>query len=333
MCMSNTVASTPPRSPRRWRRAAVTAFVGFLLAGFVAAGIAVVVHATAAAVFGAAFLVTVATLAGSQVIRRRWEAAVWRSVHQDRLTGLPDRAVAEQILDAAHWAGSTLAIALADVDVLGAVNTMAGYEAGDRYLCAVATRLAAGAPPGTVVARLGGDDFVVIAPGRQANTLAAAVTAALAEPGPVAGTLMLRASVGVAAGSDAPRVVLARADAALSTAKRTGNQVLVYDCDRDGWLVSDGPRPTIRRRDRRPADAVRWVPDVGAGSGWLVCSPADLVTMVRALRTARDWWAGVLAGTGSVAGQPTPTAQEAMRHMAAYRDLATRIAAVAGDPT
>ncbi|GLI03001.1 hypothetical protein Pa4123_82790 [Phytohabitans aurantiacus] len=333
MRMSNTSAAAPPRSPRRWRRAAAAAVVGFLLAGFVTVGIAAAVHITAAAVFGAGFLVVVAALAGCQVVQRRWEVAVWRSVHQDRLTGLPDRAVAEQILDAAHRAGSTLAVALADADALGAVNTMAGYAAGDRYLCAVAARLAAGAPPGAVVARLGGDDFVVIAPGRQATTLAAAVTAALAEPGPVAGTLMLRASVGVAAGSDAPRVVLARADAALSTAKRTGNQVLVYDCDRDGWLVSDDPRPTIRRRDRRPADAVRWVPDAGAGTGWLVCSATDLATTVRALRTARDWWAGVLAGTGSVAGQPTPTAQEAMRHMAAYRDLATRIAAVAGDPT
>jgi diguanylate cyclase (GGDEF)-like protein len=300
------------------------------LAGLITAGMAVMVHGTAALVFAGGFVVTVVVLAGCQAWQRRVVATAWQQAHRDWLTGLPDRAVAEQVLEVAHRAGRSVAVALVDADALAAVNAAAGFEAGDRYLCAIAGRLAAGAPAGAVVARLGGDDFVVLATDLEVQVLAAAVAAALAEPGPVDGALLLRASVGVAGGVEDPRQVLARADAALATAKRTGNKVLVYDCHRDGPVIFYGPRPESRRRDRRPADAVRWLP---GGPGWLVCSAADLRTLVQALRTAGDWRAGVLAGTGSAAGELTPTAQEAQRHIAVYRDLAARIAAIIGDPT
>jgi diguanylate cyclase (GGDEF)-like protein len=327
--MSTRSQQSPP--PTRSVRAA-RLLVGLVLAGLTTAVMAIAVHPTAAAVFAAVFATTIAAQALYGAREQRRIAAVRAAVQRDALTGLPNRTVVEQILDAAR-AGDTMMVALADADGLNVVNAAAGHAAGDQYLRGIAARLAAACPPEAFLARLGGDEFVILAPNTHTDpeSLAAAVAAKLAVPGLVAGQLIrLRASVGIAAGTGDPRAVLARADAALHTAKQAGNQVLVYQPERDGIPNPDGTRPLLRRRDHRNRDArttdtMMWDPHPFADTGRLTCSTTDLATILRALRTAHDWWAGVLAGTGSTTSRPIPTADEARRQMATYANLAARI--------
>ncbi|GFJ93308.1 hypothetical protein [Phytohabitans rumicis] len=163
------------------------------------------------------------------------------------------------------------------------------------------------------------------------NELAAAITATLAEPGIPIGELLPQASVGVAAGSGDARYTLAQADAALHTAKRSGHPVLVYAPERDGIPNRDGSRPPLRRRDQRSGtDPLASTPATAAVQAGLVCSETDMATILRAVRTAHDWWALVLeaTSTGTGAQPPTPTAQTAQEHMAQYADLAARIAPI-----
>ena len=53
---------------------------------------------------------------------------------RDPLTGLPTRAVADQVLDAATRHATPITVALADIDGLHAINVNLGHAAGDQYI-------------------------------------------------------------------------------------------------------------------------------------------------------------------------------------------------------
>ena len=84
----------------------------------------------------------------------------------DPLTGLPNRALAEAQLKAAmgRWArGRTgLAVLMLDLDRFKAVNDTLGHAAGDQVLRAAADRFRAELRAGDLVARMGGDEFLVV---------------------------------------------------------------------------------------------------------------------------------------------------------------------------
>ncbi|MFZ0180909.1 MAG: GGDEF domain-containing protein, partial [Candidatus Dormiibacterota bacterium] len=109
-----------------------------------------------------------------------------------------------------------------DVDDLKAVNDGYGHAAGDALLVAIGHVLASVARKGETLARIGGDEFVLLIP--DASEEAPAVVARRAE-GAVAGlnlpTGPARVSVGWASGAagDDPYLVLQRADAQLYVAK------------------------------------------------------------------------------------------------------------------
>jgi diguanylate cyclase (GGDEF)-like protein len=260
-------------------------------------------------------------------------AAVWHRRHllRDPVTGLPTRLLAEAALHAATTRGTRLAVALADVDGLRAVNNGIGHAAGDQLLTAVAARLARAVPPGGLAARLGGDEFAVLAPDTDPAALATAVGAALAGPAIIAGHRMQpRASVGIASthgpvdsaaeglaagpvscsveGLVDAHYALARADAAMYTAKdAAGNQILVFDPDRDGEPNQDGTRPLLRRRDQRPAatDAINWATArPGDQLVPVLWTGADITTIHTAVAAARDRFAEAAALADTSAGQP-----------------------------
>jgi len=96
-------------------------------------------------------------------------AAVKRYRHlslHDPLTGLPNRAALnehlEQVINAPANEGTVTAIFCFDLDRFKEINDVHGHAAGDAVLRAVAERLSSMMRPGEFIARVGGDEFVVI---------------------------------------------------------------------------------------------------------------------------------------------------------------------------
>ncbi|MCL1479791.1 EAL domain-containing protein [Marinobacter sp. M3C] len=89
-----------------------------------------------------------------------------RATHYDTLTGLPNRQLANQRLEAAclHAAMQQrqLWIVSMDLDGFKAINDQHGVNIGDRALRILSERLASQLPPGDIVARVGGDEFLLV---------------------------------------------------------------------------------------------------------------------------------------------------------------------------
>jgi diguanylate cyclase (GGDEF)-like protein len=240
---------------------------------------------------------------------RRWMRAAVTEARRDPLTGLPTRAAADEILGAATDAATALTVALADIDGLHAINTL-GLAAGDQYIKVIAERLARAVPPGGCLVRQGGDEFTLLAPGTDPDTLATAIGAAMAGPAVIAGyRIQPRVSVGIAHRDRDGDGNYARAcaDAAMYSAKAAGgNHIMVYQADRDGAPSPDGTRPLIRRRDIDPLahDGVAWLPTRGDDLVPLLVSADEARTLGEAVAAARDRWAQ--AGAEAQAGAQRP---------------------------
>ena len=270
---------------------------------------------------------------------RQLRAAV-AEARRDPLTGLPTRAVADEVLDAATRDAIPITVALADIDGLHAINLNLGHAAGDQYITAVARRLSRAVPAGGCLVRQGGDEFTLIAPHVTAQELATTIGAAMAGPAVIAGyRIQPRASVGIAAnsGGDA-RYARACADAVMYTAKVAGgNHIMVYQPDRDGQPEPDGTRPLIRRRDLNPPgpDGLTWQPTPGDDLLPLLLSLDEARTAHQALCAARDRWADSRAeaqartrndaGTGNDQAPPATTAQQTAQQISADHVSAEQI--------
>lgn len=98
--------------------------------------------------------------------RKAAEEALAFAASHDPLTGLSNRAVGEARLSAAlaRWAGgeSAVAVLMLDLDRFKAVNDTLGHGAGDQVLRAAAARIRAELRADDVIARVGGDEFLVV---------------------------------------------------------------------------------------------------------------------------------------------------------------------------
>ncbi|GAB2815756.1 diguanylate cyclase domain-containing protein [Lentzea nigeriaca] len=156
----------------------------------------------------------------------------------DLLTGLPNRAWFTDKLESALTSGEPYTLAYLDVDSLTIVNDGLGYAAGDAVLVEVARRLRV-ALPHAVVARVGGDEFVVLIHGSpDVAALATLIDEELSEPVYLEGAgVAVSTSIGFVhaegPGID-PTTVLRRAHSTLRRAETGGKrQWAIYDHEAD----------------------------------------------------------------------------------------------------
>ena len=159
------------------------------------------------------------------------ERSIDAALH-DPLTGLPNRVLMTQTLDHAllrrQRTGRVSAVMSVDLDGFKAINDTYGHQAGDALLVTVAERLAAALRPGDTVARLAGDDFLILledlANSTQADAVADRVHAAMTAPFEVSGAdVQVTACVGIALGDRdglTPAQLIHEADVAMYRAKR-----------------------------------------------------------------------------------------------------------------
>jgi diguanylate cyclase (GGDEF)-like protein len=99
---------------------------------------------------------------------RNSQAEIERLAHHDRLTGLPNRILAEiiyqQLLQHCRTEDLRLAVLFLDLDNFKPVNDSLGHTAGDLVLQQLAARLLAQMPEGAMLCRFGGDEFLALVP-------------------------------------------------------------------------------------------------------------------------------------------------------------------------
>lgn len=155
--------------------------------------------------------------------------AEFQAQHDDT-TGLPNRQKLARFVDG-HLAagGDGICLLFLDLDRFKPVNDAFGHETGDRVLRGIAGRIHAALPPHSLVARVGGDEFVVAAPltgETQVAGLAERLITTIGQPIRLEATeIVVGVSIGIAVGpADAGSFaeLVRRADIALYEAKKDG---------------------------------------------------------------------------------------------------------------
>lgn len=167
----------------------------------------------------------------------RLQARLAHAATHDEVTGLPNRRLLEaQLGDVIGH--STCAAIFIDLDGFKAVNDRLGHQAGDRMLRDAGTRILSGVRADDLVARYGGDEFVLacdVTDATVAMEIAERILDLLrGDPEHLASAQPLRASIGVAVAPEGTRLLaeqlIRRADLAMYRAKSAGgDRIVLYD--------------------------------------------------------------------------------------------------------
>lgn len=186
---------------------------------------------------------TLADVAAAYVINAQARAELQDSSERsrdaalhDHLTGLPNRALMLELLAHAFReskrSGKSSAVFFIDLDGFKGVNDAHGHQVGDELLVAVGERLSGVLRPGDTLARLSGDEFVVLCENlerpAQADPIGARFAAELGQPFDLSGlAVSVTASIGIAFtgnGDKEPEEILHHADLAMYRAKRNRSE-------------------------------------------------------------------------------------------------------------
>ena len=179
----------------------------------------------------------VADLATIAIERHDLQARLAYGAMHDELTGLPNRRLLlSRLKETFSSPESKGGLLFVDVDRFKLINDSLGHDAGDQLLQEITVRFVRTLRPADLVARVGGDEFVVLCPdledvdavARVADRLMATMSEPVDLPG---GRVVVSASIGVAhmRGAADPTSVLQDADMAMYEAKQKGrNQVALF---------------------------------------------------------------------------------------------------------
>ena len=215
------------------------------------------------------FALLLAALVSELGDRRQMEDVLRHQATHDPLTGLANRLRLAEALEAACTStpgtGPSTGLLVCDLDRLKAVNDRVGHKGGDDLLVEVATRLRDSVRPGDLVARIGGDEFVVMlrdVDEAAVRRVARRVVDAVSHPVLLDHRRAVRPSISVGAAVAQPHEsadgVFQVADAALYQAKRRGRGQVV--------LADDSLRSQARAQIRTEDDLAAAFDD-----GQLVC--------------------------------------------------------------
>jgi diguanylate cyclase (GGDEF)-like protein len=179
------------------------------------------------------FLQSVANLLWDAIERHEADADNRHAALHDALTGLPNRRLLtehlEQALGRARDTRAAVAVLFVDVDGFKVVNGSLGHSGGDELLRALTPRLRSAARECDTIARIGGDEFVLVCGGviseEHALELARRVMSALETPFVIDGRHhVVTVSIGVVIddGHSTPESLLRDADTAMYRAKANG---------------------------------------------------------------------------------------------------------------
>ncbi len=172
--------------------------------------------------------------------RKRDEARIRHLARHDALTNLPNRFNLQErldiALDAAAQTGRAIALVYIDLDRFKPVNDLYGHAAGDALLIQASKRILGEIHALDTLARIGGDEFVMIVTSQpqpeKASSIATRVIEALRRPFQIEGhRIEIGASIGIALypqdGADAD-ALMRSADAAMYRAKQEGRGALRF---------------------------------------------------------------------------------------------------------
>lgn len=164
--------------------------------------------------------------------RKHYERQLEHLSTHDDLTGLANRVLLfdrlAQSLHYAHRSGRLVAVLLVDLDRFKVINDSLGHDFGDQVLCAVAQRLLQNVREADTVARMGGDEFVVllaeVADAEDVGLVARKILDNLSRPYQIGHReIIITASLGISLypkDSDSAAMLIRNADIAMYRSKR-----------------------------------------------------------------------------------------------------------------